>query len=608
MPVRNCDKKKFRIGSGKCIYDSKTKAQRAYRGYLGSKYSKSIGGIMETKMSFYAPISKFDEEQRMVYGVATCSKLDNQNEIVDYEATKDALKEYSQWRNIREMHKPSAVGVAPILELRDSTEELYIGAKVVDDQAWAKCKEGVYKGFSIGGEVLDRKIEMDKISSKPINRVIKYLLNEISLVDRPANSACKFQTMKRDTSIHTITVTEDPLKAESARVMEKSLLLAKRSLSKAELENLPDSAFGRVKIVIDGDTIVKQRDYPIPDRTHAINMIRKMNGDDITEVEKENIHKIALGVLGKKHVEAECSYCVTKKLQGGVEVNKEIKKGSVTITHDPQKKTTTVDDGNPADEQNVAPAEDTLKEKPAKEKVPAIDQQAPADTQKEGTLEEGEAGAAPVQEVPAKGAPAKVAPAQGVSSVEEKLDRVIALLEGALGEEELEEEQPEQDVGYEEDADEEPAAADIAVPKAEVEVEEEEEITPKIKVDECVKSTVVPTTVKLNKGGKLLLNKRAKSVMETLIKENKEYKDKLSKLEKQPLPRKDATKDGKVTKIEKYQDVKLEKKESTFSEELQIDILKAQELRMAKGTNMNKDEDAFCKRVAERMLDEKLSK
>lgn len=38
MPVRKCSNQKFRIGSGKCIYHSKEKAQKAYRGYLGSKF------------------------------------------------------------------------------------------------------------------------------------------------------------------------------------------------------------------------------------------------------------------------------------------------------------------------------------------------------------------------------------------------------------------------------------------------------------------------------------------------------------------------------------------------------------------------------------------
>lgn len=38
MPVRSCGGGKYRIGSGKCIYDSLAKAKRAFRGFLASKF------------------------------------------------------------------------------------------------------------------------------------------------------------------------------------------------------------------------------------------------------------------------------------------------------------------------------------------------------------------------------------------------------------------------------------------------------------------------------------------------------------------------------------------------------------------------------------------
>lgn len=41
MPVLKCSNGKYRIGSGDCVYRSKESAERAYRGYLGSKYAES---------------------------------------------------------------------------------------------------------------------------------------------------------------------------------------------------------------------------------------------------------------------------------------------------------------------------------------------------------------------------------------------------------------------------------------------------------------------------------------------------------------------------------------------------------------------------------------
>lgn len=609
MPVLRCSNKKYKIGSGKCMYDSKSKAERAYQGYLGSKYGKLLkGGDMNNRLNLFVSINKMDEDQRMVYGIATCSKLDNQNEIVDWDATKEAVADYSNWRNIREMHKASAVGTAPILELRDNTQELYIGAKIVDEAAWQKCKEGVYKGFSIGGDKLDQKVELSKTSGKTINRITKYNLNEISLVDRPANPACKFQTVKRDTSIHVVTITEDPLKAESARVMEKSLILAKRVLSKEDLENLPDTAFGLIKVTADGDTLVKSRSYPMPDRTHAINMIRKSIGDPISDIEKLRIHDTALLVLGKKHVEGECPYCVEQKLKGGVEVDKVkvVEKGSVSITHEPDtnKKTIEFNDGEKAD---AKPADDKVKEKP-------VDASAASAAKPED--EDAAAGAAPAK-------------AEGDSA---KLDRIIALLESALGGEESGEE-PTEDMGYEEEvptADVEEAAegeapvdgaaVDPNKPKIKVEDEDEDEEPAKVgsKVaeedeDETVKGAKTTTVKKVAAVtvapvAKGIFTKRIKAIVEPLVKENAALKARLEKIEKQPLPRKEAKAGDVAVKVEKYQDVKLEKKDSTFSEALTKDITKAQELRMTKGVNLSKEEDAFCQRVASQMLEEKLSK
>lgn len=38
MPVHKCPNGKFRIGNGKCMYDSKEKAERAYKAYIAQKH------------------------------------------------------------------------------------------------------------------------------------------------------------------------------------------------------------------------------------------------------------------------------------------------------------------------------------------------------------------------------------------------------------------------------------------------------------------------------------------------------------------------------------------------------------------------------------------
>src|SRR5947209_15707678 len=105
-------------------------------------------------MRFYWPIAKFDAERRMVWGYASTEAADSDGETVRREALLAALDDYMRFANIREMHQPSAVGIAKEAAVDD--KGLYLGAKIVDPDAWNKVVEGVYKGFSIGGRVTAR--------------------------------------------------------------------------------------------------------------------------------------------------------------------------------------------------------------------------------------------------------------------------------------------------------------------------------------------------------------------------------------------------------------------------------------------------------------------
>lgn len=151
------------------------------------KWRKRAKGVIDD-MNFkrFIPISKVDEEKRMVYGYASTPDLDSQGEIVSIEGLKKALPDYLQFPAIREMHQAKAAGTTK--EAVTSDKGLFIGAKIVADDAWNLVKEGVYRGFSLGG----------KIRAK-IDNVIKELdLTEISLVDVPANRNTVFTLVKRE--------------------------------------------------------------------------------------------------------------------------------------------------------------------------------------------------------------------------------------------------------------------------------------------------------------------------------------------------------------------------------------------------------------------------
>lgn len=142
------------------------------------------------------PITKIDEEQRMVWGYATVEEVDKHGEIIGYEASKEA---FAAWPgNIREMHDPVAVGVNKEVQYDDDAKGVWIGAYISEsadgDNAWTKVKEGVLQGFSIGGNIKD--YEVIKIEDEPRIRVTSYDLNEVSLVDNPACPSAIFQMVK----------------------------------------------------------------------------------------------------------------------------------------------------------------------------------------------------------------------------------------------------------------------------------------------------------------------------------------------------------------------------------------------------------------------------
>lgn len=188
-------------------------------------------------MRKFVAFTKIDEEKRMVYGLASDETIDAEGEVIDYQATKEAVAEWLEWSNIREMHGPTAVGIATEVMLDEASKALYIGVKIVDDQAWQKVKEGVYKGFSIGGKALQKIQEV--INGQTVRRVVKYLLTEISLVDRPANPSARFSLVKREGGVmpeEQETVAEEVTKMDGEEEREAEAGAAETENVKAEGE------------------------------------------------------------------------------------------------------------------------------------------------------------------------------------------------------------------------------------------------------------------------------------------------------------------------------------------------------------------------------------
>jgi hypothetical protein len=142
-------------------------------------------------MRLYGAISKVepqDDGTVRVHGIATTEAVDDQGEIVRAAAIRAAIPDYMRFPALREMHQLSAAGTTLEAECDDDGITRIV-AHVVDPVAVSKVKNQVYRGFSIGGRVTQREPGAPKT-------ITGLVLNEISLVDRPANPEAIFDCWK----------------------------------------------------------------------------------------------------------------------------------------------------------------------------------------------------------------------------------------------------------------------------------------------------------------------------------------------------------------------------------------------------------------------------
>ena len=156
---------------------------------------------MNKKLELFIPITKVDEENRLVYGIIACEEVDNSGEIFDYESSKPNFQAWSDAQyeasnglskgNVREMHTSSAAGKLTDISFNDDAKTIEGCAKVVDEGAWQKVLEGVYTGFSMGGRYAKRWND---------NGTMRYTASpvEVSLVDKPCIKSALFEGMVKN--------------------------------------------------------------------------------------------------------------------------------------------------------------------------------------------------------------------------------------------------------------------------------------------------------------------------------------------------------------------------------------------------------------------------
>lgn len=134
---------------------------------------------------FYLPFTRVDDDERIVEGYCyTSPKVKGDKWNLKRAALEAATTAYMAMPCIRSMHQSIAAGVGQAVEWNETG--CLLRAKIVDDAEWNKVKEGVYRGFSLGGRPTIARG----------NDIEAFEWIETSLVDRPCDPGAMF-TMAR---------------------------------------------------------------------------------------------------------------------------------------------------------------------------------------------------------------------------------------------------------------------------------------------------------------------------------------------------------------------------------------------------------------------------
>ena len=156
MPVYKCESNgKYRIGDGECIYDTKEKAEEAMRAMYAQKNTETENIC-----------KSFDEDKRLFTSIVLKSEYrDDDGNYQDYwpeevvqEAAHDFILNCMQG-NISHSVNTDAVKfvesyIAPVdFEMGGGVVnkgDWVATVKIFDDELWSLCKQGLFKGFSVG--------------------------------------------------------------------------------------------------------------------------------------------------------------------------------------------------------------------------------------------------------------------------------------------------------------------------------------------------------------------------------------------------------------------------------------------------------------------------
>ena len=216
------------------------------------------------------PLTKVDQERRIVSGFASLDNIDKQDDIVTAEASLEAFAKFRG--NIREMHQPLAVGKMVSFKedkyFDPESKKFYSGVFVSAyvskgaQATWEKVLDGTLTGFSIGGRMNKWDDAYDEKSDKAIRIIKQYDLVELSLVDSPANQFANIVSVEKVDGIDIIKADETVLEnvfydRDAGLVLVSENESEKNPITGSQMENIgfvektDDEKTNMIKFLVD---------------------------------------------------------------------------------------------------------------------------------------------------------------------------------------------------------------------------------------------------------------------------------------------------------------------------------------------------------------------
>ena len=190
------------------------------------------------------------KEDRVIFGAASVSVIDSDNELITEDALKQAFKSYVTRGHVLFYHKNIPVGeVLPLYKGKDGIEyasgvkdgKLNVAVRLYKDteianEVWDAIEKGQLRSFSIGGKVIGDSVKVCPTSDTCYNRIDKIDLHEISIVPNPANEASYFNIIKSKVEVRK-TLAEEKL-AKIQELIEKNEVVNCPKFSKEAIKIL----------------------------------------------------------------------------------------------------------------------------------------------------------------------------------------------------------------------------------------------------------------------------------------------------------------------------------------------------------------------------------